>query len=580
VPIDPKLIRDSFALVSAYGGDVVEYFYAHLFAHHPDVRAMFPIGMAEQRDRLLKALALVVTNIDNFDELVPTLRQLGQDHRKFDVRPEHYDAVGSSLLATLELFAGEAWTPKVAASWAAAYGLAAQTMIEAAEADSEGTPPWWEADVVTHERRAWDIAVFNVKPRRRYSFIPGQHATVETMEWPKQWRRYSIANSPRPDGTLEFHVRQVDNGQVSWALVDAIRVGSVIKLGPPAGRLILDEISPRAIVLVAGGTGLAPLKAIVQHLIDRGESRAVHLFMGAKTGAELYDLPAMQALAEKHWWLTVTPVISHDPNYRGYRGYVSDVAASYAPWLDRDVYICGPLPMVAASRQRLLRTGVQPARIHHELGLDLSSFELSLVQPSPEPVEEARPRRANRRQVEPGRLELLRPEYSRAPGTQPPATALPPAATPPPAAAAPPPAAARPPAAAAEVPPVTPSPPPLPARRPRTTEPPLIRAIPVPPDHAFQPPPFPSAQTTAPTPPMAPTAPTYASEASYAVTSQTVESHHQMDAPALDQWFDMQSAPTAVNQVNGDSDPYAQDRLQALRAQIEYRRSLRRPLRP
>jgi len=79
---------------------------------------------------------------------------------------------------------------------------------------------------------------------------------------------------------------------------------------------------------------------------------------------------------------------------------------------------------------------------------------------------------------------------------------------------------------------------------------------------------------------MAPTAPTYASEASYAVTSQTVESHHQMDAPALDQWFDMQSAPTAVNQVNGDSDPYAQDRLQALRAQIEYRRSLRRPLRP
>ncbi|HKE52755.1 MAG TPA: globin domain-containing protein [Actinomycetes bacterium] len=458
--VDPKLIRDSFALVSAYGGDVVEYFYAHLFAQHPDLRQMFPVGMAEQRDRLLKALALVVTNIDNLDELTPTLRQLGHDHRKFDVKPEHYDAVGASLLATLELFAGEAWTPRMAASWAAAYGLAAQTMLQAAEASSDGAPAWWEADVVSHERRCWDIGVFNVKPRQRYNFVPGQYVTIETMEWPKQWRRYSIANSPRPDGTLEFHVKQVDSGPVSWALVDAIRVGSVIKLGPPAGRLVLDEISPRAIVMIAGGTGLAPLKAIIQHLVDRGETRPVQLFMGARTELELYDLPAIRALASQHWWLTVTPVVSVDPSYQGYRGYVGDVAAGYAPWLDRDIYICGPVPMVASARQRLLRTGVQPARIHHEIGLDLGSFELAAVPPGREIGAE----------VEPA-----------------------PAA--------------------------------------------LVSVAPAP---------------TVPQP---------------------------LEAPILDQWFAMQSPPTAAAHVNGEADPPSADRLQQLRAQIEYRRSLRRPLR-
>jgi NAD(P)H-flavin reductase/hemoglobin-like flavoprotein len=529
VSVDPKLIRDSFALVSAYGGDVVEYFYAHLFAQHPELRPMFPIGMAEQRDRLLKALALVVTNIDNFDELIPTLRQLGQDHRKFDVKPDHYDAVGASLLATLELFAGEAWTPRVAASWAAAYGLAAQTMVEAAEASSDGTPAWWEADVVSHERRSWDIAVFNVKPRRRYTFVPGQHVTIETMEWPKQWRRYSIANSPRPDGTLEFHVKQVDSGQVSWALVDAIRVGSVLRLGPPAGRLMLDEISPRAIVLIAGGTGLAPLKAILQHLIDRGETRAVHLFMGARTEAELYDLPAIQALAKQHWWLTVIPVVSREPSYQGYRGCVGDVAASYAPWLDRDIYICGPTPMVAAARQRLLRTGVQPVRIHHEIGLDLSSFELAATQRGGEPAEAVQPAQPQRGSADSGRLEPLRPAYG---GTEP---------------AWPAQEAAAPSTASAALVPVTP----------RPVVPPPLAPRPV------------AAQPVAPSPVPAAAGP----------DTDTAPAGYQVAAPTLDHWFAMQSPPTTASHVNGDADPHAAHRLQQLRAQIEYRRSLRRPFR-
>jgi hypothetical protein len=119
---------------------------------------MFPVSMAAQRDRLLGALARIVSDVDNVDALVPYLRGLGRDHRKFGTLAEHYGVVGASLLTTLAHFAGDAWTEEVAADWKAAYALVAQVMIGAAEQD-EDSPRWWDATVIGHERRSMDISV-------------------------------------------------------------------------------------------------------------------------------------------------------------------------------------------------------------------------------------------------------------------------------------------------------------------------------------------------------------------------------------------------------------------------------------
>jgi hypothetical protein len=172
--------------------------------------------------------------------------------------------------------------------------------------------------------------------------------------------------------------------------------------------------------------------------------------------------------------------------------------------------------MVAAARQRLLRTGVQPARIYHEIGLDLSSFELAAVQHVREHADEAQPARAEPGSVDSGRLERLRPTYGRAEQVWP-APAVPVPST-----------------AQAALVPVTPPP-------------------------------------VAPPPAAADPGPAANMAASGAPS-------HQPEAPMLDQWFAMQSPPTSATHVNGDADPGAADRLQELRAQIEYRRSLRRPL--
>ena len=108
--MDIPAMRANFAKAAATGDEAPLYFYSHLFLSHPETRALFPVSMAHQRDRLFAALGDVVARVDDLEALVPILQQLGRDHRKFGTVAAHYPAVGASLLATLEHFDDE-WTP-------------------------------------------------------------------------------------------------------------------------------------------------------------------------------------------------------------------------------------------------------------------------------------------------------------------------------------------------------------------------------------------------------------------------------------------------------------------------------------
>ena len=162
--MDIPAMRANFAKAAATGDEAPLYFYSHLFLSHPETRALFPVSMAHQRDRLFAALGDVVARVDDLEALVPILQQLGRDHRKFGTLAAHYPAVGASLLATLEHFDDE-WTPELAKNWTEAYDVVATVMIEAAEEAAE-EPAWWEADVVGHERRTIDVAVLQRAPPR------------------------------------------------------------------------------------------------------------------------------------------------------------------------------------------------------------------------------------------------------------------------------------------------------------------------------------------------------------------------------------------------------------------------------
>lgn len=366
-----RLLKESWALVEDRADTVAGYFYARMFLTHPPLRELFPLQMDEQRKHLLNAIVRVVQTVDDPERFATYLRGLGRDHRKFHVRPAHYAIVGDCLIEALREHSRGGWTAEYDQAWRDAYRAIAAKMMDGAEADAD-SPPCWHAEVVDHERRARDIAVFTVRPWPELPFRAGQYVTVETPHRPRLWRPYSIANAPRADGTLEFHVRATRNGWVSSALVRKLAVGDVVRLGPALGSMTLDRRSPRDIVCIAGGTGLAPIKALVDELTRFNRNRWTYVFHGARTVDDLYDLPALREYADSYPWLNVVPAVSDDdlPD-DAERGLISDVMAKRGPWQEHDVYVCGPPDMVRATRRRLDELEVPPMRIHHDTTSDL-----------------------------------------------------------------------------------------------------------------------------------------------------------------------------------------------------------------
>ena len=92
---------------------------------------------------------------------------------------------------------------------------------------------------------------------------------------------------------------------------------------------------------VAGGTGLAPIKALVEELTRYNRTRWVHVFFGAKDRDDLYDLAELNRLAARYPWLSVVPACSDDPSFVGEQGNISEVVARYGPWDDHDFFVSG-----------------------------------------------------------------------------------------------------------------------------------------------------------------------------------------------------------------------------------------------
>jgi len=251
-----------------------------------------------------------------------TCAPLGRDHRKFRVESVHFGMIGQALIDSLRAFAGERWSPAYEQAWQDAYRVIARKMLTAAQEDTN--PPFWHAEIVSHERRARDIAVFTCRTMQPLPYRAGQYVSIESDRQPRVWRVYSMANSPRPDNTMDFHIRAVGAGWLSGALVRRAEVGDMIRIAAPMGSMTVDPASTRDIVCVAGGTGLAPIKAIIDEIGQTNRTRWVHLFFGARDREDLYDLDDLMQLTTRYPWLTVTPVTSEDPTYPGERGNVSD----------------------------------------------------------------------------------------------------------------------------------------------------------------------------------------------------------------------------------------------------------------
>jgi nitric oxide dioxygenase len=131
-PAQVSLVQDSFAKVAPIADQAAVMFYDRLFDVAPQVKAMFPADMTEQRKKLMATLAVVVNGLSNLESILPAASALAQRHVAYGAKAEHYPVVGSALLWTLEKGLGDGWTADIASAWTAAYTTLSGYMIEQA----------------------------------------------------------------------------------------------------------------------------------------------------------------------------------------------------------------------------------------------------------------------------------------------------------------------------------------------------------------------------------------------------------------------------------------------------------------
>ena len=356
-------------------------FFTRWFAFDASPRDLFPPDMGVQRAAFAQALKWIYGELvaQRAEDPVAFLAQLGRDHRKYGVRPEHYGTLGQALYATLRDELVEAWTDAVDA--AALHSVNLITGVMSGAADAEQGPPWWDGTVVEHLRVSRDLAVVRLQLDHPMPYHAGQYVNVAVPQCPRRWRYLTPAIPPDETGAIEFHVRTVSGGLVSNAVVNETRTGDRWRLSSPHGALHVDR-DGGDVLMVAGSTGLAPLRSIVMDLTRWGVNPRVHMFFGARYPCELYDLPTLWQIASHNPWLSVTPVSERggDPAWaadypdvtppRGLHlrqtGKLMDIVTKYGNWGDRQILICGGPAMVRATKDALIAKGAPPERIQHD----------------------------------------------------------------------------------------------------------------------------------------------------------------------------------------------------------------------
>ncbi|GEE00112.1 monooxygenase [Gordonia spumicola] len=354
--------------------------FRRLFAQTPLLRELFPADMAGMRDTFMRVVDHVLDAIvaeDDHAELIEFLAQLGRDHRKYGVIGDHYWLMYDALMAEIEAIMVGMWDDD--ARDAASHAMMLMTGVMRGAADSAEGPAVWHARVVQKFQINRERAVVRLVPTGPpLRYRPGQYTEVQIPQHPHLWRDLSPATPPNDRGELEFHVHAIPNGEFSGSIVRQTQPGDVWKFGSQHGTMRVT--GDRPVLMVGGGSGLSPLRAILLDMARRVDSPPTHVFYGTRHPGELYELGVLAQLASTNPWLRVTAVAetpddpwwlgdSADPRQWGFElrfGRVGDVVAGYADWTQHQVLLSGPAPMVFHTQLKLRASGVAPDRILHD----------------------------------------------------------------------------------------------------------------------------------------------------------------------------------------------------------------------
>ncbi len=224
--------------------------------------------------------------------------------------------------------------------------------------------------VVKLEKLAHDVMQLSLKlpEGQRLQFLAGQY--IDILLAGNKRRSFSLATSPLSDELLQLHIRHVPGGFFTDHVFTKMHEKDLLRFQGPFGVFFLREESDRPAILVAGGTGFAPIKSILEYAFTKGVARPLHLYWGVRAKRDLYlpDLP--QAWTKEHGNFRFTPVLSEprpEDRWNGRQGWVHEAVAEDYPDLSRhEVYASGPPPMIDAIKGMVKKCGLPEDRLYYD----------------------------------------------------------------------------------------------------------------------------------------------------------------------------------------------------------------------
>ena len=198
----------------------------------------------------------------------------------------------------------------------------------------------------------------------KLSFLPGQYVNLH-IPGTNETRAYSFSSLVK-DGAVSFLIRNVPNGKMSGFLTTQAQPGSAMKLAGPLGSFYLRDIK-RPLLMLAGGTGLAPFTAMLEKIAEQGSAFPIHLIYGVTNDADLVDLDKLDAFKAQIPNFTWAACVANPESTYPNKGYVTNhIQPAQLNAGEVDIYLCGPPPMVEAVNQYMRNQGIKPANFYHE----------------------------------------------------------------------------------------------------------------------------------------------------------------------------------------------------------------------
>lgn len=216
------------------------------------------------------------------------------------------------------------------------------------------------------EKPTDDVAIMTLAlpPQSVFDYLPGQY--IEFLLKDGSRRAFSIANTATTrDDQIVLHIRKVPNGYFTGAVFSSLKPGALLRMEGPFGDFYWRKAPSAPVVCVAGGTGIAPILSLLDHLPDNAKDRQIDLFWGVKRQSDLYCLAQIDDLKSRLSNLHFHPVLSEaDAGWQGASGFVHQHALhSIGDFSQHVVYSCGPPPMIAALKESFMANGLQADRL-------------------------------------------------------------------------------------------------------------------------------------------------------------------------------------------------------------------------